>query len=242
MQLRIAALSLIGAWAIGFPNQINAQQRGAAAVPRGLSAFSKSKAESLLQGRLPCLGCHQLAGQGGRIGPDLTTVAQRRSAAYVKSMIEDPQHTVPGVIMPRVPMSQATLDLIVSYLASSSTIPQATTPKRPALSAAAKDTASGRATYARYCAACHGQRGGGDGFNARNLPQRPTVHADPKYMSTRTDDELFDAIAAGGYVMNRSNRMPPFGETLSREQIWKLVQYLRELCRCQGPAWGRDSR
>jgi mono/diheme cytochrome c family protein len=158
-------------------------------------------------------------------------------------MIEDPQHTVPGAIMPRVPMSQATLDLIVNYLASASKIPATTpVPQRPAASAGATDTASGVTTYTHYCVACHGTRGGGDGFNAPNLPKRPTVHADPKYMSTRTDDELFDAIAAGGYVMDRSNRMPPFGETLSRDQIWKLVQYLRELCRCQGPAWGRNSR
>jgi len=62
------------------------------------------------------------------------------------------------------------------------------------------------------------------------------------YMSGRSDDALFDAIYAGGYVMNRSNRMPPFGQTLAREQIWSLVRYLRGLCRCQGPTWSRDNR
>jgi mono/diheme cytochrome c family protein len=61
-------------------------------------------------------------------------------------------------------------------------------------------------------------------------------------MSRRSDDALFDAIYAGGYIMNRSNRMPPFGQTLAREQIWSLVRYLRTLCRCEGPTWSRDNR
>jgi mono/diheme cytochrome c family protein len=61
-------------------------------------------------------------------------------------------------------------------------------------------------------------------------------------MSTRSDDALFDAISAGGYVMNRSNRMPPFGQTLTREQIWGLVRQLRVLCGCEGPAWSRDNK
>jgi mono/diheme cytochrome c family protein len=97
------------------------------------------------------------------------------------------------------------------------------------------------AVYARRCAPCHGARGGGDGPNARFLPVRPTAHADSALMSARSDDELFDTIFAGGYVMNRSNRMPPFGETLSRAEIWALVRYVRTLCRCQQPAWARGS-
>jgi mono/diheme cytochrome c family protein len=59
-------------------------------------------------------------------------------------------------------------------------------------------------------------------------------------MSRRPDDALFDAIAAGGLVMNRSNRMPAFGETLTREEIRSLVRYLRTLCRCAGPSWSTD--
>ena len=58
-------------------------------------------------------------------------------------------------------------------------------------------------------------------------------------MSTRPDDTLFDGISAGGFILNRSARMPPFGEMLSRDQIWGLVRYLRELCRCEGPRWSR---
>ncbi len=59
-------------------------------------------------------------------------------------------------------------------------------------------------------------------------------------MSLRPDDTLFDAIAAGGYILGKSNRMPAFGQTLSNAEMRGLVRYIRELCRCEGPAWSRD--
>lgn len=208
--------------------------------PRALSPFDVAKAEWLIHNRLPCLGCHELGGEGGRIGPSLSGLKGQRTPDHVYSMIRDPQ----GSIMPRVPMSQATLDLIASYLVQRE--PTHSAPLRPPLAALNRPptTQAGvtEVLYARSCSPCHGVTGGGDGYNAPFLPVRPTAHADKTYMSRRSDDALFDAISAGGYVMNRSNRMPPFGQTLAREQIWSLVRYLRVLCRCEGPTWSRDNR
>ena len=228
--------------------------------PRPLSAFQKAQAEALLRERLPCLGCHELGGEGGRIGPSLSEPPHLRTPDYIYAMIRDPQATVPHTIMPRVPMAQATLELIASYLVqrASGQYPQSAQaqaarkrPDEPAASTApvggAAVPASGPAEpaparYARFCAPCHGAGGHGDGFNVQYLPVRPTAHADNAYMSRRSDDALFDATYAGGYIMNRSNRMPPFGQTLTRDQIWELVRYLRTLCRCNGPAWSRDNK
>ncbi len=94
--------------------------------------------------------------------------------------------------------------------------------------------------YARFCASCHGSDGDGAGFNAGALPVQPTDHTDSAHMSTRPDDSLYDTIHAGGYIMNMSNRMPGFGSTLSPSEIRELVEYLRELCACDGPEWSRD--
>ncbi len=210
-------------------------------VPRPLSPFDRVKAEALLHNRLPCLGCHELGGEGGAIGPTLDNLSTR-PADYVYRMIRDPQATAPGTIMPRVPMDTTTLGLVASYLLERA---PAQVPARPALlagNAAAGDTSStSTALYLRNCALCHGTQGDGDGPNAQFLPVRPTAHADSAVMSARTDDELFDTIFAGGYIMNLSNRMPPFGQTLTRAQIWTLVHYLRTLCRCAEPAWARGS-
>ena len=98
----------------------------------------------------------------------------------------------------------------------------------------------GAGLYARYCVACHGSEGRGDGPNALFLPVRPAVHRDAELMSTRTNDRLFDAVYSGGYPLGKSVAMPGFGETLSRDEIWSIVRYLRTLCRCRPPAWSTD--
>jgi hypothetical protein len=59
-------------------------------------------------------------------------------------------------------------------------------------------------------------------------------------MSLRSDDALFDAVSGGGAIMNRSPRMPAFGLVLAPAEIRSLVRHIRELCRCQGPAWSTD--
>jgi len=96
---------------------------------------------------------------------------------------------------------------------------------KPSLSA-------GEKTYQQYCAPCHGDKGDGNGFNARHLDPRPANHTDAGFMSKRTDTELFDAISGGGRTVGKAAIMPPWGNTLDKAQIKSLVQYLRKLCRC----------
>ncbi|MFN8573467.1 MAG: c-type cytochrome [Gemmatimonadaceae bacterium] len=193
----------------------------------------------MLRTQLPCLGCHTLAGDGGVIGPDLTTVRERRSSAYIGAMVNDPQRVVPGSAMPRTAMTPALRDLIVSYLTSLPTGRPAPDAAPPTPNAVASP-ADGAGLYQRWCASCHGASGRGDGPNASHLPVRPAVHASRDAMSLRSDDALYDTIAGGGLIMNRSARMPAFGATLSDAQIRTLVAYIRSLCGCQGPAWSRD--
>ncbi len=210
-------------------------------TPRPLSAFQKTKAESLLRDRLPCLGCHELGGEGGQIGPSLSEMQRTRTPEYIYSIIKDPQGAFPGTVMPRVPLPEATVALIASYLAQRAPTSPRARAAAPGSPAPPPGSGDAPALYGRYCASCHGVAGRGDGVNAKFLPVRPTAHADSAYMSRRSDDALFDAIAGGGYIMNRSNRMPPFGESLTRAQIRDLVRYMRTLCHCEGPAWSRDS-
>jgi mono/diheme cytochrome c family protein len=137
-------------------------------------------------------------------------------------------------------LPEPTIALIASYLTQREPVAARPRPEAPG-STPPTAGGDGAALYGRHCAACHGTAGRADGPNARFLPVRPTAHADSAYMSRRSDDALFDATFAGGFIMNRSNRMPPFGETLTRAQIWSLVRHLRTLCHCEGPAWSREN-
>jgi cytochrome c oxidase cbb3-type subunit 3 len=242
----LAILAAIALQTITTPPPSRTPRPGPTDTIAALSPFARAKAETLLRERLPCLGCHRLGDEGGRIGPDLGTVGARRSGAYIARMIADPAHTVRGTAMPRTPMPDAMRSLITRYLAGrTGGAARAVAPASETAPAAGATTDGaeirGDVLYARYCAACHGAKGGGDGPNAAYLPVKPAVHASKDAMSKRPDDALFDTIAGGGYVMGRSVRMPAFGETLSHAQIRALVRHIRALCRCTGPSWGADA-
>ena len=133
-------------------------------------------------------------------------------------------------------MSPETLDLVANYLVARRGSAAGDVAIPTSRDSVPRDT---HTIYLTFCAGCHGSTGRGDGPNAKFLPVRPAVHTDAKAMAQRSDDMLFDAIAAGGYVLGRSNRMPGFGATLTSAEIRGLVRYIRELCRCAGPAWAR---
>ena len=87
----------------------------------------------------------------------------------------------------------------------------------------------GRATYQHYCLTCHGETGAGDGFNAFNLDPHPRDLSDAAFQKKKTDADLADAIQRGGAGMGLSSMMPPWGRTLSPEEVSQVVLYLRSL-------------
>lgn len=91
---------------------------------------------------------------------------------------------------------------------------------------------SGAALYKAYCAQCHGIHGNGMGINIRDMSVQPRDHTDKRWMSGRSDDELFKAVKEGGLAMSKSVLMPPWGNVLGDDSIHRLVEYMRELCEC----------
>jgi len=86
--------------------------------------------------------------------------------------------------------------------------------------------------YQTYCVQCHGLEGNGKGMNVADMSTQPRDHTDAKEMSARTDAELFKVIKEGGQSINKSVLMPPWGSTLTDEEIKGLVKYLHHLCKC----------
>jgi len=87
--------------------------------------------------------------------------------------------------------------------------------------------------YKTYCWQCHGMNGVGNGINVRDMSVQPRDHTDGKEMSSRSDDELFEAIKEGGQAVSKSVLMPHWDGVFSDEEIRDLVRYLRKRCQCE---------
>ena len=103
-------------------------------------------------------------------------------------------------------------------------------------------TSKGRTLYNHYCSHCHGESGQqGEGFNWERMPDpRPKNLASNAEMSTFSDEEIFHTIyrdmrdTSDPKVSDDEKyfavpTMPTFKFTLSEEEIWNIVGYVRTL-------------
>jgi mono/diheme cytochrome c family protein len=99
-----------------------------------------------------------------------------------------------------------------------------------------KHVAEGRRLYFKYCSPCHGISGSGDGYNAVNLDPRPRdlTDRDENYMANESNKDIYEVLDKGGIGVDISPTMPTFGHTLSPEEMWDLVAYIRTLHRYKG--------
>jgi mono/diheme cytochrome c family protein len=87
----------------------------------------------------------------------------------------------------------------------------------------------GKHLFAQYCSTCHGDEGKGDGQNASNLNPAP-----PDLISSRIARDpalLRRVITQGSAAAGRSPLSPPWGRSLSAQQIDYLVEYCQALGR-----------
>lgn len=94
------------------------------------------------------------------------------------------------------------------------------------LPAGEKNIQEGGKLYAAHCASCHGEKGRGDGPAGTALNPPPSHIASLVRMPMATDSYLFWTISEGGTEFKTA--MPPFKDTLSADDRWKIILYLRE--------------
>jgi len=78
-----------------------------------------------------------------------------------------------------------------------------------------------RQVYVEECAQCHGDRGKGDGPQARSHYPLPADLTDPKLLANAADGEIFYQIAVG------RRPMPSFKNRLTQDERWQLVFLVR---------------
>ena len=81
----------------------------------------------------------------------------------------------------------------------------------------AADTAAGEQAFKTNCAVCHGADGTGTATG--KALKAPDLHSDA--VQKMTDAQIADQISNG------KNNMPPFKNTLSKDQIQSLIAYVR---------------
>ncbi|GDX53255.1 hypothetical protein LBMAG27_23020 [Bacteroidota bacterium] len=81
---------------------------------------------------------------------------------------------------------------------------------------------TGKLLYVKYCVVCHGNAGKGDGVAAPALAIPPADHSSIKVQS-QTDGALYWKITIG------RGAMASYKTTLTDQQRWQLVSYIRTL-------------
>jgi mono/diheme cytochrome c family protein len=100
--------------------------------------------------------------------------------------------------------------------------PAAEAERKNPLAAESRSVSAGKTTYAHDCQSCHGQAGKGDGKEGMDLSPRPADLSSRDVLG-QTDGELFWKITTG------RKPMPSFRKSLTDEQRWELVNFMRTL-------------
>jgi mono/diheme cytochrome c family protein len=87
---------------------------------------------------------------------------------------------------------------------------------------------AGAVIYEINCATCHGPEGKGDGPAAAGLDPQPASLADAHMMEEMSDGALFWRVSEGGMMDPFNSLMPAWKDTLSEDEIWQVITYIRE--------------
>lgn len=93
------------------------------------------------------------------------------------------------------------------------------------LTSDAETIAAGRALYGANCSRCHGAKGTGNGAAENSLNPSPALLAYMIQMPDLVDEYMLWSISDGG--ADFGSPMPAFKDTLRRDQIWKIVIFMR---------------
>ncbi len=84
----------------------------------------------------------------------------------------------------------------------------------------------GNSIFQGRCARCHGKTGKGDGEMAKIIKSPPPYNLTKSVMP---DEYLRQIISRGGKAMQRSPKMPPWGDELSATELKSIILYLKSL-------------
>ncbi len=171
-----------------------------------------------------CNDCHTILGIGGYFAPELTTVYDRRGAAWLQAWLKNPPAVIPGTTMPHQNLTDAQVSDLVAFLRWVSQIDTNNWPPQPIGATGAGSATPDGATLFRQkgCIGCHAINGPGGTFG----PALSRIGSQP-YDALPNTPEFLAQWLTDPAAQKPGTTMPRIALTPAERDA--LVQYLTGL-------------
>jgi mono/diheme cytochrome c family protein len=99
--------------------------------------------------------------------------------------------------------------------------------------------AQGKRLFYQYCVWCHADSTPAGPSNRSNLNPNPPLANDGATLNTLSDDFIRNVVTLGGAAAGKSASMPPWGKTLSQDDIEAVIAFYRAIAQ---PAYQPPAR
>ena len=89
--------------------------------------------------------------------------------------------------------------------------------------------AQGKRVFYQYCVWCHADATPAGPSNRSNLTPVPPLLDDGATLNSESDEYLQNIITLGGSAVGKSAMMPPYGRTLSADEIRSVIAFTRAI-------------
>lgn len=97
----------------------------------------------------------------------------------------------------------------------------------------------GKRVFYLYCVWCHADSSPAGPSNRSNVTPTPALMNDGDKLNGESDEYLQNIITLGGSALGKSAMMPPYGRTLSPEEIRSVIAFTRAIAQ---PAYQKPGR
>lgn len=97
----------------------------------------------------------------------------------------------------------------------------------------------GKRVFYQYCVWCHADATPAGPSNRSNVTPTPPIMNDGEKLNGENDEYLQNIITLGGSALGKSAMMPPYGKTLSPDEITAVIAFTRAIAQ---PAYQKPGR
>jgi mono/diheme cytochrome c family protein len=97
----------------------------------------------------------------------------------------------------------------------------------------------GKRVFYQYCVWCHADASPAGPSNRSNVSPMPPLMNDGEKLNGESDEYMQNIITLGGSALGKSAMMPPYGKTLSADEIKAAIAFTRAIAQ---PAYQKPGR